>query len=149
MGLPEQFVLNMLLKGTGREQWWLSLRNSLRKRLEDDFLLRWLTENSPRDPHFFLVDKSPVKNALVLAVAEDFNGVSNVHDDGVWNAFGSDPLAFIEELQTGNHVVEYESECTHVRVSFNTESKFWLWAFWIVVDLHLKQQFFQTTNFLF
>ncbi|KIO47709.1 hypothetical protein SQ11_15835, partial [Nitrosospira sp. NpAV] len=47
LGLPEQLMLDMLSKGTRREQWRFGLRDSLREWLKDDLILRWLTENCP------------------------------------------------------------------------------------------------------
>lgn len=147
--LPEQLVFNMLSKCARRVLCWLCFCDKLRQWLKDDFLLWWLTENCPRNPHLLLVNKSPVKNTLVFAIAQDLNGVTNVHDYGIWDAFGCHPFALIEELETWNHVVEDESEGTNVSVSFNSKGKFWLRALGVVVNLHLEQQLFKSANFFF
>ena len=138
MGLPEELVVNMLGKGARREERWLSLRHRLRQRLQNDLLLGRLAEHRPRNPHLLLVNQSPVKNTLVLTIAENLYGVSNVHDDGVGDAFGGHPLALIEKLQARHHVVEDEGESAHVGVGFHSESQFRLGTFWVVVDLLLK-----------
>lgn len=105
LSLPEQLVLDMLLKGARRVVRWILLGDSLGQRLQDDLLLWRLAENRPRYPHFLLVDEPPVENTLVLAIAQDLYGVTNVHDDGAGHAFRSHPFAFVEELQAGHHVV--------------------------------------------
>lgn len=89
-----------------------------------------------------------MENALELSIAEDLDGVPNVHDDGVGNTFSGHPLALVKELEARNHVVENESECTYIGVSFDTESEFWLWTLGVVIDFHLKKKLFNATNFL-
>ena len=89
-----------------------------------------------------------MKNTLVLPVAQDLDGVADVHDDGVGNAFRRHPFALVEELQAGHHVVQNESERAHVGVSFNAEGKLRLRADGIVVDFHLEKKFFQAADFL-
>lgn len=138
----------MLSKGARWEECRLCLGHNLRKWFQDNLLLWWLAEHSPRDSDLFLVHQTPVKNTLVFAVAQNLYGVTNMHDDGVWNAFGGDPFALVEKLQAGHHVVEDESQCAYVRVGFDTKSKFGLRANGIVVDFHLQKKFFKAADFL-
>lgn len=138
----------MLSEGARREDSRLVVGYQIRQRLQDDLLLGRLTEHSPRYSHLLLVHQAPVKNTLVLAVAEDLDGVADVHENGVGHAFRRHPLAVVEKLQAGHHVVKQEGERTNVRVSFNPKSQLWLWTCWVVVDLHLKQKLLHPTNFL-
>ncbi|KAK9077503.1 hypothetical protein SSX86_005840 [Deinandra increscens subsp. villosa] len=119
--LLKQLMFHMLMEGSWRKEWRLLLRNRLRERFQDDLLLGRFTENRPRNPNLLLVHKPSMENTFVPSITQDLNSVTNVHNDGVRYAFCSDPLTFVKELEPGYHVVEYERECTHVGVSFNTE----------------------------
>ncbi|KVI02189.1 hypothetical protein Ccrd_019488 [Cynara cardunculus var. scolymus] len=103
---------------SSRKKSQLRYRRSCSK---DDLVLGRFTENCPRNPNLLLIHKPSMEDAFILSVTKDLNGVTNVEDDGVRHAFCRHPSSAIEELEPGDHVVEYERECTHVCVSFNTE----------------------------
>ncbi|KAL6965715.1 hypothetical protein U1Q18_036769, partial [Sarracenia purpurea var. burkii] len=79
--------------------------------------------NRPRNLDFLLVDKPPMKNASVLVVAKDLDGVVDVHDNRVGDALGDDPLVLVEEFEVGNHVVKDEGADVDVGVSFDIEGE--------------------------
>ena len=119
LSLPKELVVDVLREGARRVARGLVLGDGLGQRLEDDLLLGRLAEDGPGDPDLLLVDKAAVEDALVAAVAQDLDGVADVHDNGTRHALGRHPLALVEELKAGHHVVEDEGECAHVGVSLH------------------------------
>ncbi|KAF7828337.1 hypothetical protein G2W53_019501 [Senna tora] len=109
---PRAEAAATLLTVRGGKRAGSSFPHSLIKRLQYNLVLRRLTEHSPRHPNFFIVHQNPMDNNLILAIAEDLNGVPDVHEDGIWHTFGSHPLAFIQHLQARHHIMKQERPST-------------------------------------